>query len=61
MSHCQDCGCKVYSGACVNCHESIFIEQQYHDLGDDTPAIISNEANKARKDIAHKRMIKDTM
>ena len=25
---CSDCGSKVYGGACVNCDEEIFIEDQ---------------------------------
>ena len=33
MKTCEDCGCKVYSGNCVNCHEEIFILEQYEDLG----------------------------
>jgi len=32
MSHCEDCGCKVYDGACTNCHEEIYIAEQYHEL-----------------------------
>lgn len=31
-SYCEDCGCKVYSGHCVNCHEETFIAEQYRDL-----------------------------
>ncbi|WP_156030377.1 hypothetical protein [Chania multitudinisentens] len=26
--YCEDCGCKVYSGRCSNCHEASFI---YHE------------------------------
>ena len=29
---CADCGCKVYNGACVNCEEEIYIEEQMADL-----------------------------
>ena len=25
---CEDCGCKLYSGACNNCHEETFIYEQ---------------------------------
>jgi len=25
---CQDCGCKVYNGHCVNCHEETYIMEQ---------------------------------
>ena len=27
--YCPDCGCKVYNGACVNCHEEKYIMQQH--------------------------------
>lgn len=29
MSSCPDCGCKMYNGACVNCHEETYIYQQH--------------------------------
>ena len=45
MSHCEDCGCRVYNAACTNCHESIYIEQQYADLDMETPGLISREAS----------------
>jgi len=28
MKACEDCGCRVYGGYCVNCDEEEFIEQQ---------------------------------
>lgn len=31
-TECSDCGCRVYDGACTNCHEEIYIEAQYHEL-----------------------------
>jgi hypothetical protein len=37
MGYCSDCGCKKYNGACTNCHEEIYIAQQYHDNGDSLP------------------------
>lgn len=44
MSHqtCIDCGSKVYRGHCTNCHEEIFIAQQYRDIGEVVPKNISN-------------------
>lgn len=33
MKHCEDCGCKVYNGACTNCHETVYIQDQYIDQG----------------------------
>ena len=39
--YCDDCGCRVYNGACTNCDEVIYIAEQYNDLnmplpGEDT-------------------------
>lgn len=48
MSYCSDCGCKVYNGACTNCHEAVYIEQQYYDLGMDT----SEWSNEFKKEVA---------
>lgn len=28
-NYCEDCGCKVYDGHCVNCHEEFHIYNQY--------------------------------
>lgn len=57
MSHCEDCGCKVYNGACTNCHEVVYIEQQYHDLGmsmDDCSDEFKQEIADAHADINKK-------
>ena len=29
--HCEDCGCKVYSGICTNCHEELYIYETQND------------------------------
>lgn len=29
--YCENCGCKVYNGACVNCHEENYILDQYYE------------------------------
>ena len=26
--YCEDCGCRVYNGHCVNCHEETYIAEQ---------------------------------
>lgn len=31
-NYCEDCGCKVYNGRCVNCHEELYILDQYDEL-----------------------------
>ena len=30
--YCEDCGCKVYGGRCTNCHEELYILDQYYEL-----------------------------
>jgi len=32
-NYCEDCGCKVYSGHCVNCHEEVYIGEQHFEQG----------------------------
>lgn len=41
--YCEDCGCKVFSGHCVNCHEETFIAEQYRELREEVPQIISDK------------------
>lgn len=43
MKTCEDCGCRVYSNGCVNCNEAHYIDDQYADLGMETPPIIIQE------------------
>ena len=35
--YCENCGCKVYDGRCTNCHEELYIEEQYYELDTDLP------------------------
>lgn len=37
MGYCNNCGCREYNGACTNCHEEIYIAQQYYENGDYLP------------------------
>lgn len=30
--YCVDCGCHMSGGYCTNCHEEVFIMEQYEDL-----------------------------
>lgn len=30
-NYCEDCGCKVFSGRCTNCHEELYILDQYYE------------------------------
>ena len=32
MAYCENCGCKEYNGACTNCHEEVYIADQYYEL-----------------------------
>lgn len=43
-NYCEDCGCKVYNGHCVNCHEETFIAEQNNQ--NDEPIAFSDEFNK---------------
>ena len=49
MSYCEDCGCKVYSGRCTNCHEELFIMDQYIEQGMELPDEDSNFMKKVRE------------
>lgn len=31
--YCEDCGCKIYNGHCVNCHEEVYIAKQHYEQG----------------------------
>ena len=46
MAHCEDCGCGMSGGFCSNCHEEVFIAEQYADLGMDCPSSINEKANE---------------
>ena len=37
-TYCDDCGCKVYSGRCTNCHEELYILDQYRELDMELPS-----------------------
>lgn len=39
--YCEDCGCKVYNGHCVNCHEETYIMEQ--DMSNDEHVSFSDE------------------
>ena len=42
-NYCEDCGCRVFGGHCVNCHEETFIVDQYRDLDEPVPKSISDK------------------
>ncbi len=54
-TRCENCGCKVYGGACTNCHEEIYIERQYLELEMPIPKSIGDLADKHRKEIRDKK------
>ena len=55
MGYCPDCGCRMYNGACTNCHEEIYIEEQYYDLGMEVPESISNLAAQQKETIKQRK------
>ena len=50
MTYCEYCGCKVYGGHCVNCHEETFIAEQNY--SNDEPIAFSKEFNAKLDDQA---------
>lgn len=38
MTYCEDCGCKVFNGRCTNCHEELYILDQYIEQDMELPA-----------------------
>lgn len=36
-NYCEDCGCKVYSGKCTNCHEELYMLDQYYEQDMELP------------------------
>lgn len=35
--HCENCGCATYDNKCTNCHEELYIMDQYHELSMELP------------------------
>ena len=58
MKTCEDCGCKVYGGYCVNCNEEHYIEEQYIELDMVVPKSIYEKSRKDDKE-AIKRLEKE--
>lgn len=48
-SYCEDCGCKVYDGRCTNCHEELYILDQYLELDMELPSEDSKFMKKVRE------------
>lgn len=56
-TYCEDCGCKVYSGRCTNCHEELYIMDQYYELNMQVPSEdteFMKSVRKHEKQIANK-------
>lgn len=57
-STCENCGCAVYDGRCTNCHEALYILDQYAELGMEYPdpdTQLMQDAAKANDEIARRR------
>lgn len=52
---CDMCGCPSYNGACTNCHEEIYIEDQYYELELPPPESILKRTAIQRAEIEQKR------
>jgi hypothetical protein len=48
----------MYSGFCTNCHEEVYIEEQYYDLGMACPESIYEKAKEQREEVKNKKDIK---
>jgi predicted ATP-dependent serine protease len=58
MNYCENCGCKMYNGRCTNCHEELYILDQYYELGMVLPHKDSDFMKKVeeqRKEIKSKK------
>lgn len=58
-NYCEDCGCKVYNGRCVNCHEELYIMDQYIEQGMQLPSDDSDFMKKVYEceaDVANKSL-----
>jgi len=49
MTYCENCGCKVFSGRCTNCHEELYILNQYYEQDMKLPDEDSEFMKKARR------------
>ena len=49
---CENCGCRMYNGFCVNCDEETYIAEQYLMDGESIPLVIAAAADdqKQRRD-----------
>ena len=48
-NYCENCGCKMYSGKCTNCHEELYILDQYDELNMEYPDEDSAFMQKVRE------------
>ena len=49
MKYCENCGCKIFNGKCVNCHDELFILDQYYELEMKLPDKNSNFMKKVKE------------
>ena len=48
-NYCDNFGCKMYSGRCTNCHEELYILDQYDELNMEYPDEDSEFMQKVRE------------
>lgn len=54
-NYCEDCGCKVFNGGCTNCHEELYIIEQYDELNmaaPDDETEFMRKAHEQQKQVA---------
>lgn len=50
MARCENCGCGMSGGFCSNCHEEVFIAEQYSETRMDVPVSIAQKASEQIND-----------
>lgn len=48
-NYCEDCGCKTYDAKCTNCHEELYILEQYDELEMEYPKEETEFMKKVRE------------
>ncbi len=59
MAYCENCGCKEYNGTCTNCHEEIYIMDQYYQMDEELEHPLSDEfidtVKKQKEEVKRKK------
>ena len=53
--YCDNCGCKVFNGACVNCNEEVYIVEQYIELDMSVPDVLLEKIKSYEHEIRSRK------